>query len=1212
MTTDAFVVNKLTGDLPYYELSTIMSTKFSDLPLADSYSSKTSNVEILIGCDVYPKILRDGIRWDYNRSLVAQRTIFGWIISGKLNSPAPLLNSVSSYMNHIDLNSQLTKFWELEEVYEKPAQSNEDLFCENLYKNTTFRDENGRFVVSLPFKSEYSNNIPLGNSRNSALSQFLRNESRLTKNPKLKHDYDKVIEEYAILHHMIPVKPDLSAPFNSSYYLPHHSVLKPESTTTKLRVVFNASNPTSSGLSLNDVLYPGPVLQQDLTVLITRWRLFKYVFNADIEKMYRQILINPQHAPYQRILFRSSSEKEPQDFELQTVTFGVNCAPYLALRTLLELAESCNDDYPEISIILKENMYVDDVLAGSHDLSLALKSRYNLIKILNSAGFPLRKWISNEKSLLQGLEPEHLLMSDTLALEDTITTKTLGLRWNASQDYFYFNPVNQPIRNNITKRTVLSDIARLFDPAGWLAPKIIIAKMIMQQIWKDQIDWDETLKPDTLRSWLSFLDDYPNIRMIKIPRFVNYNPSYNIELHGFCDASEKAYAATLYLRTTSENGQVSTHLLLAKTKVAPVKFVSLPRKELCGAELLAKLISTFLSQVNLDKCDLHLWTDSTIVLSWLQKHPSHWTTFVANRITSIIDKVGNDKWRHVSSKDNPADLGSRGLTAKDLIGNDLWWHGPTWLKLPSSEWPSVIPVIDTHEEIRPVKTHLNQNSEDILTRFSDLSRAMRVIAYIYRFYHSTHPRYKTTYNYPSRTIQQTEIRFVKLRLVVSCQKFYFPEYTLLSNRQKIPKKSPLLTFNPFIDSNNIMRINGRLSRSEMLSYDERFPKILPYSGRFTRLYLELLHKLTIHGENSLLMRLVRLEFWVPKLRNLVKTVIFNCKTCVLFKKRQSQQIMASLPPERTYLSRPFFNTGLDFAGPYNIKSFSGRGCKISKGYVLVFVCFATKAIHLEATSELSTQAFLAAFSRFFSRRGTPQVLYSDNGTAFVGAANIFNKTQQNLLSQVRSNIISQNAFQNIEWRFNPPGAPHMGGLWEAGVKSLKSHLKKITHVQSFTFEEFTTMLTRIEACLNSRPLSPMSDNPTEISALTPGHFLIGAPLLSPPEPDFSCRPLSYANRWQKLNILHHHFACRWKEEYLKELHKRIKWKYPQRNFVVGDLVAIKKDHLPPNEWKLGRIQRVSPGQDKKVRVAEIITSTGPITRPIVKLVLLPPANDESN
>lgn len=287
--------------------------------------------------------------------------------------------------------------------------------------------KHGRFVVLLPFKSEHSENLPLGNSRNSAIAQFLRNKSRLIKNPQLKLDYDNVIKEYSHLNHMDLVLPNLSSPPNSSYYLPHHAVLKPESTTTKLRVVFNASSPTSSGFSLNDVLHPGPVLQQDLTVLITRWRLFKYVFNADIEKIYRQILVNPLHTPYQRIVFRNLSHQEPQDFELKTVTFGVNCAPYLALRTLLELAEQCQTNYPEISSILKENMYVDDVLAGSHDISIALTLRDNLIKVLNSAGFSLRKWISNNNSLLKDLNPGHLLTSDTLKLEDTTTTKTLRL-----------------------------------------------------------------------------------------------------------------------------------------------------------------------------------------------------------------------------------------------------------------------------------------------------------------------------------------------------------------------------------------------------------------------------------------------------------------------------------------------------------------------------------------------------------------------------------------------------------------------------------------------------------------------------------------------------------------------------------------------------------------------------------------------------------------
>ncbi|XP_065356196.1 uncharacterized protein LOC135950589 [Calliphora vicina] len=1204
---DAYVINKLTGDLPYHDISSLLTSKFPDIQLADTFSNISSHIDLLLGGDVYPKIIRDGVRYDPNQSIVAQCTIFGWILTGKLESESTQpLRSISSFMNTLELNKQLTRFWELEDLPNKVTLSEEDNLCENLYKTTTFRDPNARFVVSLPFKSSFPDSVSLGLSRGIAFSQFTRNETRLLKNPNLKDEYDRVIEEYATLGHMQLVHPTPSVNPNTSYYLPHHSVIKPESTTTKLRVVFNASSPSSNGTSLNDVLYPGPTLQQDLTILISRWRLFRFVFNADIEKMYRQIRVHPSHTLYQRIIFRKTPNVEPQDFELKTVTFGVNCAPYLAIRTLLELAKICESQYPEVSNILRNYMYVDDVLAGSHELSHAISARDNLNRVLNSAGFSLRKWISNDKTLLEGLNPEHLLNADFLKLSDNATTKTLGLRWNAGQDFFYFNPSRHPNRETTTKREVLSEIARLFDPAGWLAPKIVTAKMIMQKIWLDKTEWDENIKEDTLKQWHLFLKDYPNIEKINIPRFVDYNPTFFSELHGFCDASEKAYCATLYLRTTAPSGNIFTHLLLAKTKVAPVKFVTLPRIELCGAELLGKMIHTFRAQINIDKCDLYLWTDSMIVLAWLGKHPSHWTTFVANRIASIVEKVGNDKWRHVCSKDNPADLGSRGLSAQDLISNSLWWHGPHWLSRPRFDWPSRPIISETHEEVRPVKTHLSQlPDEDILSRFSDLARAIRVISYIFRFYNATHPLLKQNFNCPTVDLQHSEMKFVKNRLIVICQNLHFSEYNLLSRGIVLPRKSHLLPLNPFIDPTEFLRVNGRLSQCPTLSYEERFPKILPYAGRFTRLYLELLHKYSVHGENSLLLRLMRLEFWVPKLKNLIKTTISNCKLCVLYKHKRSQQIMAALPPERTTLLRPFTNTGLDFAGPFHIKTFAGRGCKITKGYVLVLVCFSTKAIHLEATSEISTQAFLAAFARFFSRRGTPRAIFSDNGTAFVGASNILNRDQSTFLNTVRRNLMSQQVFQTLEWHFIPAGAPHMGGLWEAGVKSLKAHLKKITHAQNFTFEEFTTMLARIEACLNSRPLSPMSDNPEDLCALTPGHFLIGAPLLSPPEPDFSSQSLSYINRWQKLKLLHHHFACRWKNEYLQEMHKRIKWKYPQRNFAVNDLVVVKQDNLPPYEWRVGRIEKLIPGDDNNVRVVSIRTSTGLILRPIVKLVLLP-------
>ncbi|XP_065355004.1 uncharacterized protein LOC135949382 [Calliphora vicina] len=314
--------------------------------------------------------------------------------------------------------------------------------------------------------------------------------------------------------------------------------------------------------------------------------------------------------------------------------------------------------------------------------------------------------------------------------------------------------------------------------------------------------------------------------------------------------------------------------------------------------------------------------------------------------------------------------------------------------------------------------------------------------------------------------------------------------------------------------------------------------------------------------------------------------------------------MASLPPERTTLSRPFTNTGVDYAGPFNIRNFTGRACLITKGYVCIFVCFATKALHLEAASDLSTQSFLAAFARFIGRRGCPSTIYSDNGTNFVGAAELLKKERLEFVKTLQQNIIHHYSHQNVDWKFIPPGSPHMGGLWEAGVKSFKTHLRKMIPNMKFTFEELSTILTRIESCLNSRPSSPASDDPTDLSPLTPAHFLIGTSLMTPPEKDLQNENLTLTNRWKRLKIIYHSFCQRWKTEYLRELHRRYKWKYQSENLKVDDLVVIKDSNLPPNEWKLGRITKTYFGHDKNTRVVDIRTANGIITRPITKLVVL--------
>ncbi|XP_041451899.1 uncharacterized protein LOC121405318 [Drosophila obscura] len=404
--TMAYVLPQLAGNLPSYPIPQHFLDKLPNLPLADPSFHRSSQIDVLLGADILPSILLSGFRSDICGSLLGQETIFGWVLSGPVSADST--RTVSAFTTKLSLDSNvrleklLTKFWEVEDLPGKPT-SESDSVCEENFRKTTKRAPDGRYIVTLPFKCP--ENVDLGHSRCAAQAQFLKNEQRLQRNLPLKEQYDAVIQEYLELGHMTAVTPSHDS---GHYYLPHHAVFKPDSTTTKLRVVFNASSPSSNGKSLHDTLHSGPVLQSDLTMQILKWRVFRYVFNADISKMYRQIQLSSQHTPYQRILFRDR-KGDVCDYELATVTFGVH-------------------------------MYVDDVLAGAHTQSQAISAISELRKALDSAGFPLRKWTANHKGVLRDIPVDHLLRADFLELDESSIAKTLGIRWQASADEFFFAP----------------------------------------------------------------------------------------------------------------------------------------------------------------------------------------------------------------------------------------------------------------------------------------------------------------------------------------------------------------------------------------------------------------------------------------------------------------------------------------------------------------------------------------------------------------------------------------------------------------------------------------------------------------------------------------------------------------------------------------------------------------------------------------------------
>lgn len=629
--------------------------------------------------------------------------------------------------------------------------------------------------MELPLKENYTQ---LGDSYETAKRRLLSMEKKLAKQPELREHYDSFMREYIELGHMKVLSNTTDAPGvqndNPIYYLPHHAVIKPDSDSTRLRVVFDTSAKTTSGLSLNDVQMTGPTMQQDLFNIVARFRKYAYAMTADISKMYRQVKVKAEQCRLQRIVWRFSPEEEIQEYELQTVTYGEACSSFLAIRSLNQIAKELQHQFPRASEIITRDFYVDDLLTGDDDINSLSQLKEEITTILQAAKFELHKWKANHQSLIETSEDKTILKLGQ-------DTRILGQLWDTQADTFGYTVQTSEQLPKPTKRQVLSCIAQLFDPLGLIGPVITRAKIIMQQLWQLQLGWDESLPVQLHTEWTKWYARIKYLDHLKIPRRVLCDMTRKIELHGFCDASESAYGACIYLRSSNAVGQHHVRLLCAKSRVAPLKTVSLPRLELCGALLLSQLYQRTIESLNIDLDGVYFWSDSTITLSWIAGDPSKWSVFVANRTAEIQRLSTPGRWYHVRSELNPADVLSRGIDPDEILNHKFWWGGPSFLQRNYNEIlnnsPSPLPMEGLPETKKQVVCLTVTQEDDLrfINKFSSISKLKRIVAYCLRFAHNAKQRSAKNETRIGGPLQVEELKRSMQVILVSAQKQEFPE-----------------------------------------------------------------------------------------------------------------------------------------------------------------------------------------------------------------------------------------------------------------------------------------------------------------------------------------------------------------------------------------------------------------------------------------------------
>ena len=1096
-----------------------------------------------------------------------------FMVNCALEPSASYFDPLQEIFPSADVEYGLDNFYNLESIgIRDEDDSSSDLQqIQNFSDSISFKD--GHYSVILPWKKDLLEKVPSNLKVSLAVAE--RVYKKLEKQ-NIAEDYENVFDQQEALGIIEPVLERVP----EQIWIPHRPVIKNEdNVTTKIRPVFNCSLKMGKNPSLNEAAFPGTDLMNSLLSLIMQFRTNFFVLLADIAKAFLQIRLTLEEDKNRFCFFRKVNGKFVP-YRYRTIIFGFVSSPFV-LNYIIQYhlaAHSSNN----VASLIKEKYYVDNLIFSSNEESMLSTYVESIRNLMLEGGLPLREWVSNYPSCLDSLPVEEKSSSELV--------KVLGYNYDVDWDALQLKQRSLN-KEAATKRQIASTLGSVFDPIGVFNPILMQSKLFIRSLCKAKVDWDQPLDEDFLKSWKSFCDTFEAVSGMQFPRRT-FNSDSPIKLCVFTDASKEAYGCAFYVVQNEQR-----HLLFSKVKASPLKERTLPTLELLAVQLALKCFLTIFSDglmKDVSFSDVNFFVDSQVVLSWVLtcKAPKK-NIFVNNRLKEIDSMLNQIKSKfvkvnlaYVPSQFNLADLVTKPCSAKVFRDKfSTWIYGPDWLELPSDQWPKgqlgCIPHAYQGELVNPVLNVSDPEPILDIRKYSSftflLGVMVKVCKFIVRVKKVNRDPVEMATNYLLKQMQSEEF---------SREIAYLKSPSAFNETPKLVSQ-----LNLFLDQKDLIRSKGRIEKNVDLKYDVVNPLVMAKNHHLTKLLIYYAHCQSMHmGLQSTLNYLRIHGLWIVKARQAVSSVISDCIVCKRYNARsQKYPGPAVLPSARVKLSVPFAHTGVDYTGHYYLRDDQGGKVKV---YILIFTCFNTRAIHLEAVSSMTTAEFILAFIRFVNRYGVPLAVYSDNAKSFLQAGSII----QNLLSS--SEFEEKFRTASISHKTIPVYAAWYGAVWERMIKTVKECFSKVVGRYTPSHSEFITVLSDVQKVLNNRPLTYRSKE-NEVDIITPNHFLVGRPIPSlllgelNVDPEWEYYDEDYSNVLSKTiewrDSVFRDFKDKWLKEYLLSLREKDRASYcPPRVWKVGEVALFKLPNKAKAYWPLVRILQTFPDDDQVIRTVKIL------------------------